>query len=68
MLSVQTNEIKLAALPKDEFQFKTSDFIKDPYVLEFLDIKPYSDYLEHELEQAILDKIQDFLLYPLTTE
>lgn len=62
MLSVQTNEIELAVLPKDEFQFRPSDFIKDPYVLEFLDIKPYSDYLEHELEQAVLDKIQDFLL------
>jgi predicted nuclease of restriction endonuclease-like (RecB) superfamily len=62
MLSVQTNEMELVVLPKDQFQFKPSDFIKDPYVLEFLDIKPYRDYLEHELEQAVLDKIQDFLL------
>jgi predicted nuclease of restriction endonuclease-like (RecB) superfamily len=62
MLSVQTNEMELVVLPKDQFQFKPSDFIKDPYVLEFLNIKPYSDYLEHELEQAVLDKIQDFLL------
>lgn len=62
MLSVQTNEMELVVLPKDQFQFKPSDFIKDPYVLEFLDIKPYRDYLEPELEQAVLDKIQDFLL------
>jgi len=62
MLSVQTNEMELVVMPKDQFQFKPSDFIKDPYVLEFLDIKPYRDYLEHELEQAVLDKIQDFLL------
>ncbi|MCX6238618.1 MAG: DUF1016 N-terminal domain-containing protein [Bacteroidia bacterium] len=62
MLSAQTNETELMALPKGEFQYKPSDFIKDPYVLEFLDIKPYTAYLEHELEQAVLDKIQDFLL------
>lgn len=38
------------------------DIIKDPYVLEFLDLKHNSNFYEQELEQAIIDKLQDFLL------
>jgi predicted nuclease of restriction endonuclease-like (RecB) superfamily len=35
---------------------------KDPYILEFLDLKENRDYLESELEQVLIDKIQDFFL------
>ncbi|GHT96569.1 hypothetical protein FACS1894116_13930 [Betaproteobacteria bacterium] len=39
------------------------DFIlKDPYILEFLDLKENRDYLERELEQALIDSLQAFLL------
>jgi predicted nuclease of restriction endonuclease-like (RecB) superfamily len=39
------------------------DYIfKDPYILEFLDLKERRDYHESELEQALINKIQDFLL------
>lgn len=38
------------------------DFIKDPYVLEFLGLKDNSDFHESELEQAIINKLQTFLL------
>jgi predicted nuclease of restriction endonuclease-like (RecB) superfamily len=43
---------------------KTSpDYIlKDPYILEFLDLKENKDYHESDLEQALIDKLQDFLL------
>lgn len=37
-------------------------FIKDPYVLEFLDLKNYPALRESDLEQALLDKLQEFLL------
>ena len=37
-------------------------FIKDPYVLEFLDLKNYPALRESELEQALIDNLQDFLL------
>ena len=37
-------------------------FIKDPYVLEFLDLKNYPELRETELEQALIDNLQDFLL------
>ncbi len=36
--------------------------LKDPYILEFLDLKEKRDYHESELEQALINKIQDFLL------
>lgn len=36
--------------------------IKDPYVLEFLQLKPNQAFYERELEQALIDKLQGFLL------
>jgi len=39
-----------------------TDFIKEPYVLEFLQIKPSEHLYESELEQALLNNIQHFLL------
>ena len=39
------------------------DFIlKDPLVLDFLDLKDRSSYRESELEQALIDKLQEFML------
>ncbi len=45
---------------KEEMQ--SSHIIKDPYVLEFLDLKANTDFYEIELEQALIDKLQEFLL------
>ncbi|MBQ4443645.1 MAG: DUF1016 family protein [Alphaproteobacteria bacterium] len=39
-----------------------SDFIRDPYVLEFLGIQPSADLYEKKLEQALIDNLQKFLL------
>ncbi|GHU91958.1 hypothetical protein FACS189476_12750 [Spirochaetia bacterium] len=36
--------------------------LKDPYVLEFLDLKENKTYHESELEQALIDHLQEFLL------
>ena len=36
--------------------------IRDPYVFEFLGLKPCEVMGESELEDALLDKVQDFLL------
>jgi len=53
----------------DEMREKTApltpqpeDFIKDPYVLEFLGIPDSHKFRESELEQAIIGKLQAFLL------
>lgn len=37
-------------------------FIKDPYVLEFIDLKNYPALRESVLEQALIDNLQNFLL------
>lgn len=37
-------------------------FIRDPYVLEFLDLKDYPALRETAVEQAIIDNLQAFLL------
>lgn len=41
---------------------KLNDFIKDPYVLEFLGLPESPDYLETKLEHAIINNLQKFLL------
>ncbi|NEX18818.1 DUF1016 domain-containing protein [Thiorhodococcus mannitoliphagus] len=41
---------------------EAADIIKNPYVLEFLDLDEQSSYNEHELETAIIDKLEHFLL------
>ncbi|MCD7783312.1 MAG: PDDEXK nuclease domain-containing protein [Firmicutes bacterium] len=38
------------------------DFIRDPYVLEFIGIKQSSDTYEKDLEQALIGELQKFLL------
>lgn len=38
------------------------EVLKDPYILEFLDLKENKDYLEVDLETALINKLQDFLL------
>ena len=39
-----------------------SEILKDPYILEFLDLRENKDYLEADLEGALIDRLQDFLL------
>jgi predicted nuclease of restriction endonuclease-like (RecB) superfamily len=46
---------KLASLEPEQF-------IRDPYVLEFLDLKDYPALRETVVEQAIIDNMQAFLL------
>ena len=45
---------KLAVSPEDQ--------IKDPYVLEFLGLKEHPALKESELEHALIEKLQNFLL------
>lgn len=41
---------------------KPKDIIKDPYILEFLNLPENHSYNESELEQALVDKLEHFLL------
>lgn len=45
-----------------QLEMRPEEFIKDPYVLEFLALNPDWSYLEKEIEQALIDKLQQFLL------
>ncbi|MBE6139654.1 MAG: DUF1016 domain-containing protein [Firmicutes bacterium] len=42
--------------------YENRDIIKDPFVLEFLDIKENTNYLESDLEKNILEHLKEFLL------
>jgi predicted nuclease of restriction endonuclease-like (RecB) superfamily len=54
-------EIEAKEKTKD-MQLTPKDIIKDPYVLEFLDLKDNISFREDELESAMISKIQEFLL------
>jgi predicted nuclease of restriction endonuclease-like (RecB) superfamily len=45
-----------------DLQLSAKDIIKDPYVLEFLDLKDNKSFRESELESGLIEKIQEFLL------
>jgi len=47
---------------KKEVNKKPSDFIRDPYVLEFLGLKGDSTFYESDLEQGLINHLQKFLL------
>jgi predicted nuclease of restriction endonuclease-like (RecB) superfamily len=36
--------------------------LKDPYILEFLDLKEKRDCHENDLEQGLIDHLQEFML------
>lgn len=41
---------------------KPSDIIKDPYILEFLELPELSSFSESELEEGIINKLEHFLM------
>jgi len=52
----------LAIARGEKMPSDAKEIIKDPMVLEFLDLKPDASYYEKDLEQAIITHLQDFLL------
>lgn len=62
ILSSRDKSLVKAEAEENLSQVKPEDFIKDPYVLEFLDLKNYPALRESDLEQALIDKLQEFLL------
>ncbi|WP_310627142.1 PDDEXK nuclease domain-containing protein [Limnohabitans sp.] len=64
---IQTNDYKRllstqAQTSGQENQASHLEFIKDPYVLEFLQLPESGQLKESQLEQAIMDELQRFLL------
>ena len=63
LASKEQESVKLEAVEKTkDLQLTSKDIIKDPYVLEFLDLKDNKSFREDELESALIEKIQEFLL------
>ena len=60
-LSKSKKKLKQLAC-KGQIIEKPQDIVKEPYILEFLGLKEEKEYTESELEQAVLDKLQRFLL------
>ncbi|MBF0478928.1 MAG: DUF1016 family protein [Candidatus Omnitrophica bacterium] len=62
-LALSRDKKKVKALAhKGQIIEKPADAIKDPYILEFLGLKEETEYTESQLEQAVIDKLQHFLL------
>ncbi|MEI9955861.1 MAG: PDDEXK nuclease domain-containing protein [Ferruginibacter sp.] len=62
-LALSRNKSKVKELSKKGHIIeKPSDAIKDPYILEFLDLQEQEYYSESDLEKAIIDKLEHFLL------
>jgi predicted nuclease of restriction endonuclease-like (RecB) superfamily len=47
---------------KKQLPILPEDFFKNPYILEFLELKQETDYSENDLEQAIINHLQTFLI------
>ncbi|MCB4757197.1 MAG: PDDEXK nuclease domain-containing protein [Elusimicrobia bacterium] len=61
--SLSKNKKKLSRLVQSKTESITpAQIIRDPYVFEFLGMKPKEVPGESHLEDALLDKLQDFLL------
>jgi len=46
----------------NEPKTESDHILKDPYILEFLDLKENVKYNENEIEQKLIDSLQEFLL------
>jgi predicted nuclease of restriction endonuclease-like (RecB) superfamily len=62
MLMSQNSQTVRDEAAEKQISQEPKDLIKDPYILSFLGLKDNTDFRENELEQAIIDKLQDFLL------
>ena len=62
-IALSSDRDKVVRMSKEgEIIEKPADIIKNPVTLEFLGLKPDAAYSETKLENAIIDKMQTFLL------
>ncbi|MBR6062637.1 MAG: DUF1016 family protein [Bacteroidales bacterium] len=62
-LLASKEKVPVVAEAKDKMaQLSPLSFICDPFVLEFLDLKEYPTLRESDIEQALIDHLQQFLL------
>ncbi len=62
-MGLSTDKEKLRRLTSEELtSSQPADFIKDPYIFEFLGLTPKEAFRENDLETALIDHLQEFLL------
>lgn len=61
-VGLSENKETIILKANDQIPLLPLDSIKSPYLLEFLGLKEKSEYSENDLEQAIIDHLQDFLM------
>ena len=62
-LIISADKEKILELSEKGQVLKSSkDLVKDPFVLEFLDIKENTDYLESDLEKNIIEHLMKYIL------
>ena len=62
-LSLSRDKDKVLELSqKGQIIEKPQDLIKDPYILEFIELPEQSSYSESELEEKLISKLENFLL------
>lgn len=59
LLSSKTKQIETKK--DDDYALNIKDFIKDPYIFEFLNI-PEPDYSEQKIESVLIENLQSFLM------
>lgn len=57
----KTSVIEEAQVYAKELQNNPKDYLRDPYILDFMNL-PYHSLLESSIEQALMDNLQEFLL------
>lgn len=62
LLASQNKKLVRNEIKDLETGLNPNDIIKDPYVLEFLDLKENKNFLEKDLEQGLMNNLQQFLL------
>lgn len=62
LLASQNKDVVKQESEQNNSPVSPSEILKDPYILEFLDLKENKDYLEADLEAALIGRLQDFLL------
>lgn len=61
-LSRDKGPVQEAANGTEKTEHPLAEMIRDPYVFEFLGLREQTQYLESDLENALLDHLQSFLL------
>lgn len=62
LLASQNKQVVIREAEEKMKAIAPEDFIKDPYVLEFLNLKDYPDLRESDVEKGLITNLQDFLL------